>query len=71
MVNREVDSTSPRSPLSHREFGSIPPDTANPKLAQQWLVTGQDHEAMMLAPFADDVGQEFSKAGGARPAGAG
>ena len=29
MVNREVDSTSPRSPLSHREFGSDPPDTAN------------------------------------------
>ena len=30
MVNREVDSTSPRSPLSHREFGSDPPDAANP-----------------------------------------
>ena len=71
MVNREVDSTppDPRCPIA--SLAAIPPDAANPKLAQQWLVAGQDHEAMMIAPFADDVGQEFSKAGGARPAGAG
>ena len=31
MVNREVDSKSPRSPLSHsRSLAAIPPDTAKP-----------------------------------------
>ena len=70
MVNASWTARPP-DPRCPRELWQHPPDAANPKLAQQWLVAGQDHEAMMLAPFADDVGQEFSKAGGARPAGAG